>query len=155
MNGEKSGTEGERKRLRTIFAAFGEAIKKLEELREDLYLNAERGAVELALAIAEKIVSHEVSVNKATLLDVLKTALEKVTDQEKITVRVNKSDLQIINEFGRQVPGLTANVKDVTIEGDDTISRGGCVIETGFGSIDARIESQLRAVEDILRLEMP
>jgi flagellar assembly protein FliH len=155
IKGEKAGIESERKRLQTIFDTFDKAIPELGKLKEDLYFNVERGSVELALAIAKKIVSHEVSTNKETLLGVLKGALEKVIDQEKIKIRINKSDLQFINESGYQISGLTDNIKDVIIEGDDTISRGGCVIETGFGSIDARIESQLQAVEDLLRSEMP
>jgi len=155
MKGEKAGTESERKRLQNIFDTFDKAISELWKLKEDLYLNIERGTVELALAITEKVVSHEVSINKETLLGVLKGALEKVIDQEKIKIRINKLDLQFINESGYQISGLTDNIKDVIIEGDDTISRGGCIIETGFGSIDARIESQLQAVGDLLRSEMP
>jgi flagellar assembly protein FliH len=155
MKGEEAGTESERKRLQTIFDTFDKAISELWEIKEDLCLNIERGSVELALAIAEKVVFHEVSVNKETLLGVLKGALEKVVDQEKIKIRINKLDLQFINESGYQISGLTDNPKDVIIEGTDTISRGGCVIETGFGSIDARIESQLQAVGDLLRSEMP
>ena len=155
MKGEKSGTESEKKRLQTIFDTFDKAISELWELKENLCLNIEKGAVELALAIAEKVVRHEVSVNKETLLGVLKGALEKVNDPEKIKIRINKLDLQSINESGYQISGLTDKIKDVIIEGDNTISRGGCVIETGFGSIDARIESQLQAVGDLLRSEMP
>ena len=155
MKGEKAGSESERKRLQTLFDTLEKAITELGKLKEDLSLNVERGAVELALEIAEKIVSHEVSVNKETLLGVLKGALEKIVDQEKIKIRINKADLQLINESGCQISGLTDNIKDVIIEGDETISRGGCVIETGFGCIDARIESQLQAVGDLLRSEMP
>ena len=155
IKGEKAGIESERKRLQTIFDTFDKAITELGKLREDLYFNVERGAVELALAIAEKVVSHEVSVNEEILLGVLKGALEKVVDQEKIKIRINKLDLEFINGSGCQISGLTENIKDVIIEGDDTIPRGGCVIETGFGSIDARIESQLQAVGDLLRSEMP
>ena len=154
MKGEEAGTESERRRLQNIFDTFDKAISELWELKKTLCLNTENGAVELALAIAEKIVYHEVSVNKEILLGVLKGALEKVIDPEKIKIRINKLDLQFINESEYQISGLTDTLKDVTIEGDDTISRGGCVIETGFGSIDARIESQLQAVGDLLRSEM-
>jgi len=155
IKGEKAGAEAERKRLKNIFDTFDTAFTELGKLKETLYFNAERGAVELALAIAEKVMSHEVSVNKEIILDVLKGALKKVIDQEKIKIRINKLDLQFINESGYQISELTDNIKDVIIEGDDTISRGGCVIETGFGSIDARIESQLQAVGDLFRSEMP
>jgi len=155
MKGEAAGTESERNRFRNTFDTLDKAISKLRELKEALCLNAEKGAVELALAIAEKIVYHEVSVNKETLLGVLKGALEKVIDPKRIKIRINKLDLQFINESGYRISGLTDNPKDVIIEGDDTITRGGCVIETGFGSIDGRIESQLQAVGDLLRSEMP
>ncbi len=155
MKGEKAGKESERERLRSVFDTFGTAITELGKLRETLNLDAERGAVELALAIAEKIIFHEVSVNKEILLGILKGALEKVIDPEKIKIRINKLDLQYINESGYQISGLTDDPKGAIMEGDDTISRGGCVIETGFGSIDARIESQLQMVGDLLKSEMP
>ena len=155
MKGEAAGTESERNRLRNTFDTFDKTISELRELKEELCIDIEKGAVELALAIAEKVVYHEVSVNKETLLGVLKGALEKVIDPEKIKIRINKLDLQFIKESGYQISGLTDNLKDIIIEGDDTITRGGCVIETGFGSIDARIESQLQAVGDLLRSEMP
>ena len=155
IKGEAAGTESERNRLRNTFDTFDKTISELRELKENLCIDIEKGAVKLALAIAEKVVYHEVSVNKETLLGVLKGALEKVIDQEKIKIRINKLDLQFINESGCQISGLTDKLKDVIIEGDDTITRGGCVIETGFGSIDARIESQLQAVGDLLRSEMP
>lgn len=155
IKGEKTGKESERERLRNLFDTFGTAFTELGKLKETLNLNAERGAVELALAIAEKVISHEVSINKEILLGVLKGALEKVIDPEKIKIRINPLDLQFINESGYRISGLTDNPKGVVMEGDDTVSRGGCVIETGFGSIDARIESQLQAVEDLFRSEMP
>jgi len=154
MKGEAVGMESERKRLQSIFDTFDKAMSELREFKKALCHNTEKGAVELALAIAEKVVYHEVSVNKETLLGVLKGAFEKVIDPEKIKIRINKLDLQFINESGCQISELTDNLKDVILEGDDTITRGGCVIETGFGSIDARIESQLQAVGDLLRSEM-
>ncbi len=155
MNGEKAGIEAERKRLQTTFDTFDAAFTELGKLKEAIYADAEKGAVELALAIAEKVVSHEVSVNNNILLSVLKEALKKVIDPEKIKIRINKSDLQFINESGFRISELTDNVQEVILEGDDTISRGGCLIETGFGSIDARIDRQLQAVGDLLRSEIP
>ena len=154
MKGEAAGMESERKRFQNIFDTFDKAISELREFKKALCLNTEKGAVELALAIAKKVVYHEISVNKETLLGVLEGALEKVIDPEKIKIRINKLDLQFLNESEYQISGLTDTLKDVTIEGDDTITRGGCVIEAGFGSIDARIESQLQAVGDLLRSEM-
>ena len=155
LAGEKRGRESERENVQHILDTFDNAFRELGKLKEALRSNAEKGAVELALGIAEKVISHEVSVNREILLGVVKGALDKVVEPEGIKVRVNPSDLQFINDYGCQIPGLTDNPKDVIIEGDVTISRGGCVIETGFGSIDARIENQVLTIGDLLRLEMP
>ncbi len=155
VKGEKAGAASERQKLQVVFETVEKAAEELGKRRKELYLDAERAAVELALAIAARVVSHEVSANQETIVGVLKRALEKVIDQEKIKIRINTLDLQLVNESGFGVSNVNDQVREVIMEGDNTISRGGCIIETGFGSIDARIESQLQAVEDLLKAEMP
>ena len=39
------------------------------------------------------------------------------------------------------------NIKNITIAEDSSIDRGGCIVETDFGAIDARISSQLAELE--------
>ena len=48
-----------------------------------------------------------------------------------------------ISQFIREVE----NVKSITVLEDSTVQRGGCIIETDFGAIDARIQSQLGELE--------
>ena len=43
---------------------------------------------------------------------------------------------------------MVENVKSVTVVEDSSVDRGGCVIETDFGQIDARISSQLHEIEE-------
>ena len=153
--GERAGRESERKRLEHLLDALEKAVSELNRVKQELYRSAETEAVELALAIAEKVVFHEVSVNRETVLDVLRNALDKVDGREEIRIRVNSEDLKIMNESGFEVKEEAGNIREVIVEGDDTIERGGCLIETGFGNIDARLHSRLQAVEDLLRSQMP
>ena len=64
---------------------------------------------------------------------------------------MNPADLQFINETKYQLSNLIADVNSVTIEAEENIQSGGCVIETDLGQIDARIEKQLQAVEESVR----
>ncbi len=64
---------------------------------------------------------------------------------------MNPSDLQFINETQYQLSELIADIDNVTLEAEDNIQSGGCVIETNLGEIDARIEKQLQAVEESFR----
>jgi len=67
---------------------------------------------------------------------------------------MNPSDLQAIKDAEFRVSGLVTDVDNVILEPADVISRGECVIETNFGVIDARIDSQIKVVEEALRIEL-
>ena len=43
---------------------------------------------------------------------------------------------------------MVEGVKSIKILEDSTVDRGGCIIETDFGSLDARISSQLHEIEE-------
>ena len=61
---------------------------------------------------------------------------------------MNPADLRFINETKYQLSNLIDGVNSVTLEAEENIQSGGCVIETDLGEIDARIEKQLQAVEE-------
>jgi len=102
--------------------------------------------VDLALAIAQKVICREISTDPETVVCVAKEALAKVDDPGKIKIKMNPSDLQFINETKYQLSNLIADADHVTFEAEESIQSGGCIIETELGEIDARIEKQLQAV---------
>ena len=152
--GEKAGMESEKRELKPVLEALNTSILELDSVRSELHFAAEKQAVELGLVIAKKIICHEVSINNETIFRVLKEALKKVTDQQEIHIKMNPSDLQAIKDAEFQVSGLGKGADNVILEPADGISRGECVIETNFGVIDARIDSQIKVVEEGLRIEL-
>ncbi len=50
---------------------------------------------------------------------------------------------------------LVENAKNITVMEDTAVERGGCIIETDFGLIDARISSQLHEIEEKILELMP
>jgi len=110
--------------------------------------------VELALAIAQKVICREISTDRETVVHVAKKALATVDDPGRIKIKLNPSDLQFINETKYQLSNLTANVNHVAFEAEESIQSGGCIIETELGEIDARIEKQLQAIEESFRSAM-
>jgi len=110
--------------------------------------------LDLALAVAGKIVCNEVSANKEIILKVIKRAFSKVVDHDKIVIRISPSDLKIVEDSKSQFLEFVDNIERITIEEDKTIQDGGCVIETNLGEIDARIGKQLQAIEEVFELEL-
>lgn len=151
---EEAGTESGNKRLEQVLNSLQAALSELEKVKKEVYSNAEKEAVELALAIARKIVCHEVNTNKAVVLSVVKEALKRVVDHKKVKIRVNPSDLNVIKEAKSQFSDFVDNTENITIEEDEAILNGGCVIETDLGEIDARIENQFQTVEEAFRSDV-
>ena len=150
-DGEQKGFEQASRKIEPLITAIQQAVKKLTALREETYQQIETEVVELALAIARKVICREVSTDKETVVCVAREALAKVDDPGKIKIKMNPADLQFINETKYQLSNLIADVNSVTIEAEENIQSGGCVIETDSGQIDARIEKQLQAVEESFR----
>lgn len=151
--GEKVGEDSERKNLKSILDTLGQVVRQLDEIRNEIYRYSEKEVVSLAMGIATKIVRHEATINKNVILNVLKQALKKTVDYDKIKIRVNPSDLQFLKTQHHQFSHLIDNMESIVFEEDETILTGGCLIETNSGDIDARIDKQLEAVEEAFKCE--
>ena len=75
-------------------------------------------------------------------------ALKKVRTRGAVTLRVNLEDVKLttanISEFIKHIE----NVEGITVLEDSSVEKGGCIVETDFGAIDARISSQLTELEN-------
>ena len=153
-DGEHTGFEQGTKKIEPLISSIKKALIQLNAIREETYQQIEKQVVELALAIARKVICREISTDKETVVCVAREALAKVDDPGKINIKMNPSDLQFINETQYQLSNLIADVNNVTFEAEESVQSGGCVIETDLGEIDARIEKQLQAVEESFRSAM-
>jgi flagellar assembly protein FliH len=149
--GETAGFEQGTQKIEPLVSSIRDALIQLDRIREETYQQIEKEVVELALAIARKVICREIATDKETVLCVAKEALAKVNEPGKIKIKMSPSDLQFINETRYQLSNLIPDIDTVTFEAEEAIQSGGCVIETDLGEIDARIERQLQAVEESFR----
>lgn len=119
------------------------------EIRERVLRETEKDLLRLAVRLAEKIVGREIERDNKTIVNIVSTALQNARQQEKITVRVNPSDLPTIeSEADKFLTGGRNNFIDFIA--DPRVSSGGCLIESEVGTIDARLETQIRVLERAL-----
>ncbi len=152
--GENAGFEQGTQKIEPLVSSIRDALIQLDRIREETYQHIEKEVVELALAIAQKVICREIATDKETVMCVTKEALAKVDGPGKIKIKMSPSDLQFINETRYQLSNLIPDIDNVTFEAEESIQSGGCVIETDLGEIDARIERQLQAVEESFRNAM-
>jgi len=128
-------------RLKVIIQA---AIDKRKEIIED----SEEQIVRIILLIARKVVKHITAKDEEVVIRNIKAALERVQGKEQIIIRVNSADLEMTTEHKEEFISMIEDLKYIKILEDSRVDRGGCIIETDFGNVDARIASQLEELED-------
>jgi flagellar assembly protein FliH len=74
-------------------------------------------------------------------------AFRKVKGRGNIIIRVNMADVKLSTDHIKDFIQLMEGAKSIQVVEDSTVDQGGCVIETDFGEIDARISSQLTELE--------
>lgn len=124
---------------KTLRQAFGE--------RDRLIKSVEAEAAKLALKIAGRIIGSESKMRSDIVLEMIRTTLEKVKDREHVTIYVHKEDLEYVKENSAIFARMVEGIKNFEIQGDPRVDRGGCIIETNLGSVDARISTKLAAIE--------
>lgn len=129
------------------YQTWANHIAKLEEeiilVRQDL----EKLLIPVALKAAKKIVGREIELSEDTIVDIVSNCLKAVSQHKKITIYVNKKDLDPIEKSRARLKEIFESLEVLSLRERSDIARGGCVIETEGGIINAQLENQWSALE--------
>lgn len=150
-DGYKTGQEEVQRLVERVHKILNAAIDK----RREIILEAENQMVELVLLISKKVVKVISEDQKNVVLSNVIQALRKMKSRGEVEIKVNLQDVALTTEHIKEFMEMIESVSAITVLEDSTIEKGGCIIETNLGRIDARISSQLREIEDRIRDLMP
>ena len=115
--------------------------------RQEILAETEQQIVDLVLMMTRKIVKVISENQRNIVVSNVVQALRKVKGRGDVIIRVNLADVAMTTEHIKDFISNAENIKNITVVEDSTVDRGGCLIETDFGAIDARISSQLNEIE--------
>lgn len=145
LQGEKACMEMAEQKMEALTRQYGESILELGKLRSFLHMQVEREVVKLAIEVAKKIVHREIQVDKDIIQTLVRVALGHVAEKSAVTVHLNPQDYSYL--LGLRDELSQNEGRDISLLADKSIERGGCLIQTECGDIDARIEEKFREVE--------
>lgn len=139
-----------RDQIKTLGETMQNAIAQLEKANARWQAELELGAVRLSLAIARKIIQKEVGTAPDVILYVVRETLKRAGSISQATLVCHPRDIALLEaaDVAWKLPQTTE--ASIGFRADPDIAPGGCVLETENGQIDARIETQLLAVEKLL-----
>src|SRR5215203_5257977 len=127
---------------------FERNLVESREIREKVWRETEKDLLRLAVRLAERIVGREIEKDDKTIVEIISTALQNARQQEKLTVRVNPKDLPTIEKQTERFS--SGRIQFIDFVADPRVASTGCLIESEVGTIDARLETQLRVLERAL-----
>lgn len=145
--GERAGREMAERAMEESMRALEKAVAQWDLILEDRKGEIASEVVRLALAVARKILQREVSLDKALVLNVVKAALAKARVREDVIIRVNPMDMESISEAKVELLRELEEVRSIRVEADESVERGGALVECSMGELDLRLERQFREIE--------
>jgi len=127
-------------RMKQLVESFGNTLDNLDFRLADMVL-------ELALDVARQVVAGELAARPERILDVVNLALKQMAESSReARLLLNPDDATLVRPHLDQV--LDKN--RLRIVEDVRIVRGGCLIETSQGDLDASLPARWRAVVQVL-----
>jgi len=140
-------------KLQQEHAPIVAAVSAFSEQRSEYFARVEAEVVQLALAIAAKILHREAQVDPMLVASLVRMAIEKLREGSTVTVRVGRGRGPRWKEyFAKQSVGSR-----VTVVEEATLSEHDCMVETELGIANFGLDTQLKEVEqgffDLLALK--
>jgi flagellar assembly protein FliH len=150
--GFDAGVAQQTERSLTTLKALSQILREVGDLKKKLLAGAEEQMLSLVLAVAEKVIYGEVSTNSQIILGVLREAIQSVVDREGMKIRLNPQDFLFMMDMKADFLQEFNGVKNMTFEEDGGIKRGGAILETLSGEVDARLEQRIKEVKGALKI---
>jgi flagellar assembly protein FliH len=140
--GERAAAAAAQEQTAALARQLTSTLSDLMLVRADMIRHTERQMVQLALAIARRVVHREVSLDADLLLAMMRVALDRLSDAARVTIRLNPLDHQPV---AAALAGGASNAQ-VTLVPDPRVARAGCRVESEYGEIDAGVDAQIQEI---------
>jgi len=141
--GEIAGRNRAAAELQPVIERLTRSIQEMANLRARLRREAEADVVQLALAIARRVIRREMAADPDALRGLVIAALEKLQGQEISRVKVHPSHVAAVKAGLQQA--VSGGVVEVVA--DSSRELGSVIFETTRGNLDASVDSQLQEIE--------
>lgn len=148
---EKGTAEGFEKgnaEVNRLIDRMHKVLESVMQRREEILQETESQIVELVILMARKVIKILSENQKNIVMANTLAALKKVKTRGKVILRVNIEDLKLTSAHVKEFIEHVENIEGITILEDSSVEKGGVIVETDFGAIDARISSQLTELEN-------
>jgi len=150
--GFNKGKESAKKEFSPVLETTQQLVEELSIFRKEMYNKVEREMIEMVIALTKKVIHFEFSTREDAVQDMIRLAVQSVLDRESLVIKIHPTDKEYAELFRPELHHMFSDIKNITFVAASGIERGGCIVETNFGVIDARIEKLEEQIDRILNI---
>jgi flagellar assembly protein FliH len=150
---EQGLLEGREEAMAALTPGVEALAQAVEAVRADQHARAERleaHAVDLALFLAEKVIGGALAVEPDRVIEAVRGALRGIVERERVTILVHPEDLELVRGAMDELRSSLGGIEHCVVEAERRVSRGGAVVRTPDGDVDARVETKLQRAREVV-----
>jgi flagellar biosynthesis/type III secretory pathway protein FliH len=136
--------------LTTLMPALQSAVQDIQHAKSAWTSHWESQTIDLATAIAERVIRREVKHSPEITIDLIRDALELAMGAGQVTIQLSSQDHDALRDRTEQLAKQFGKLGTTNIVADPSVSPGGCRVVTEFGVIDETYEAQLDRIAEEL-----
>ncbi|MEH7107174.1 FliH/SctL family protein [Bacillus sp. JJ1764] len=118
--------------------------------KKAIVAEAEPFLLEISTAIATQILKQELESKPDKLIELIKQHILRFKEKEFITVCVHPDDFDFVLSQRLHLVAVVNGETEIKIIPDHSVTSKGCVIRTAYGSVDARIDTQMEEIKKVI-----
>lgn len=153
--GSKKAFSDNNKDILAKLQLLDDLLVTVGKMKMDILAQNEVHIMKLIYDLACRLALMEIDKNEARILPVIRHAVELAQSEENVVVRLSKADFDFIETFRESAKKDFEFVKKLKFEQSSEIRPGGCVVETNFGVIDAKMEERISKLWNTIEEKIP
>ncbi len=154
--------EGRRQAFEQVSADIAERMTTLDstllaikELKKEMATFNEAHLMKVMFQMASRLARTQLENNGEAMVQILRDAVGLAQDEENITVHVSQNQFDFLEELKQETGREFEFIKKIRFEPNPEVTDGGCIVETNYGEVDARVEQRVQQLWTVLAENMP
>lgn len=141
--GRKTAFNEHAARIEDHLEQFGNLLLTIEKMKTQMLTFNETHLIKLMYQMASRLAQKHLDNNNPAIVDIIRNSVSLAQDEEEIVVRVSLQQFEFLEELKKENNRDYDFLKKFKLEPGKDVASGGCVIETNYGEVDARLEQRV------------
>ncbi len=133
-----------------VQARQAEELARAKMQAGQIIADSEKDVVDLALKVAAKIISRDLERDPDLVMEIVASCTDAARSSKAMIMKVHPEDGKLLREKKPRLIELIGRAVDISIRDDSEVERGGCIIQTEYGTIDGQIRTQFEMLRNVL-----